>query len=109
MGTRPLLRNARHRAMITPVNPLLARLIHISPRYWTIYRSFEIIRGPSIVLKKAYKPLKLFLIGVAFFPQSCFTNIFSACKMNAEGQHETKIYEHRQGPMQRARVNNFNQ
>ena len=29
--------------MITPVSPLLTRLIHISPSYWTIYRSFEII------------------------------------------------------------------
>jgi len=43
MRTRPVLRNARHRAMITPVSPLCARLIHISPSYWTIFRSFEII------------------------------------------------------------------
>ena len=39
----PLLSNVRHRAMITPVSPLLTRLIHISPSYWTILRSFEII------------------------------------------------------------------
>jgi len=43
MRTRALLRNARHRAMITPVTPLRTRLIHICPRYlWTIFRSFEI-------------------------------------------------------------------
>jgi len=29
--------------MITPVGSLRTRLIHISPSYWTIYRSFEII------------------------------------------------------------------
>jgi len=39
----PLLSNVRHRPMITPVSPLLTRLIHISPSCWTIYRSFEII------------------------------------------------------------------
>ena len=39
----PLLRNVRHRAVITPVSPLLTRLIRISPSCWTINRSFEII------------------------------------------------------------------
>ena len=43
MGARLLLRNLRHRTMITPVNPPRLRLIHISPSYQTIYRSFEII------------------------------------------------------------------
>jgi len=43
MISSPLLCNIRHRAMITPVSPLLTRLIHISPSYWTIYCSFEII------------------------------------------------------------------
>ena len=43
MGTRPLLRNARHRTMITPVNPPRLRLIHISPSHQKVYRSFEII------------------------------------------------------------------
>jgi len=43
MGARPLLRNAHHRTMINPVNPLRLRLIHISPSYQTVYRSFEII------------------------------------------------------------------
>ena len=43
MRTRPLLRDVRHKAMIAPVSPLSTRLIHISPSYWTIYRSFEII------------------------------------------------------------------
>ena len=53
METRRLLRNARHRAIITPVNPLRTRLIHISPSYKTIYRSFEIIlkRETSIGLE----------------------------------------------------------
>jgi len=36
MRTRPLLRNWGHRAMTTPVSPLRARLIHISPSYWSI-------------------------------------------------------------------------
>ena len=44
MMTSPLLSNIRHRTMITPVSPLLTRLIHISPSCWTIYRPFEIIR-----------------------------------------------------------------
>jgi len=43
MAARPLLRNARHRTMIMPVNPPRLRLIHISPSYQTVYRSFEII------------------------------------------------------------------
>ena len=43
MGARPLLRNACHRTMITPVNPQRLRLIHISLSYQTVYRSFEII------------------------------------------------------------------
>ena len=40
--TRPMLHNARHRAMVTPVSPLCTRLIHISPIYKTIYHSFGI-------------------------------------------------------------------
>jgi len=43
MITSPLLSTVRHRAMITPVSPLLSRLILISPNCWTIYRSFEVI------------------------------------------------------------------
>jgi len=43
MITSPLLSNVHHRAMITPVSPPLARLIHMSPSCWTIYRLFEII------------------------------------------------------------------
>ena len=43
MGARPLLRNARHRTMITPIIPPRLRLIHISPSYQTVYLSFEII------------------------------------------------------------------
>ena len=43
MGARPLLRDAHHRTMITPVNPPRLRLVHISPSYQTVYRSFEII------------------------------------------------------------------
>jgi len=43
MRTCPLLRELRHKAMITPVSPLRARLIHISSSYWTILCSFEII------------------------------------------------------------------
>ena len=35
--------------------------------------------------------------------------IYVICKVNTEVQHETKIYEHWQDPMERARVNNFNQ
>jgi len=42
MVTSPLLSNVRHRAMITPVGPLLTRLIYIIPSCWTICRSFEI-------------------------------------------------------------------
>ena len=42
MRTHPMLRNVCQRAKKKPVGPLPARLIHISPRYWTIYRSFEI-------------------------------------------------------------------
>jgi len=41
--TCPLLRNLRHKAMVTPVSPLRTGLIHISPSYWTIFYSFEII------------------------------------------------------------------
>jgi len=44
MRTRRLLRNIRHRATVTPVSPLRTRLIHITTSYWTICRSFAIIR-----------------------------------------------------------------
>jgi len=45
MRTRSLLRNKRHKAVITPVSPLRTRLIDISPTlsYWSIYGSFQII------------------------------------------------------------------
>jgi len=43
MITSPLLSNVRHRAMITPVSPLLTGLIHISPIYWRIYCWFELV------------------------------------------------------------------
>jgi len=43
MITSPLLSNVRHRSMITPVSLPLARLVHISPSCWAIYRLFEII------------------------------------------------------------------
>ena len=64
MGARPLLRNARHRTMITPVNPPRLRLIHISPSYQTVYRSFEII--PEWVLS----------IGLEFKSNSMQTHCF---------------------------------
>jgi len=38
-----LLSNVRQKAMITPASPLLTMFVHISPSYWIIYRSFEII------------------------------------------------------------------
>jgi len=43
MVASPLLSKVRQIAMITPVSPLLTTLVHISPSYWTIYCSFEII------------------------------------------------------------------
>jgi len=43
MEACPLLHNTRQRTMITPVNPPRLRLIHISPRYHTVYHSFQII------------------------------------------------------------------
>ena len=53
MITSPLLSNVRHRAVITPVSPLRTGLIYIKPRtiyrYWTIYRSIEIIIEIGIV------------------------------------------------------------
>ena len=49
MGARSLLRNARHRTMITSVNPPRLRLIHISPSYQTIYRFFWNYSGMDTV------------------------------------------------------------
>jgi len=43
MITSALVSNVRHRAIITPVSPRRAGLIHISPSCWTTYCSFEII------------------------------------------------------------------
>ena len=57
MGARPLLRNARHRTMITPVNPPRLRLIHISPSYQTVYRSFEIILEWALSIGLEFKSL----------------------------------------------------
>jgi len=47
MVTSPLLNNVRQKAMLTPVSPVLATLVHISPSYWTNYRSFEITVFPK--------------------------------------------------------------
>jgi len=49
MISRRLSRNERYRAMTTPVSPLLTRLIHTSPSYWTIYCSFETILNMEAV------------------------------------------------------------
>jgi len=43
MITSSLLSNVRHRAMITPENPLSTKIIHIRPSCRTIFYSFEII------------------------------------------------------------------
>jgi len=55
MRTRPLLRNVRHRTMITPVGPLRCRLIHISPSYWAIYRLFKVIFEWEITIGFEFK------------------------------------------------------
>jgi len=55
MGARPLLRNTRHRTMITPVNPPRLRLIHISPSYQIVYRSFEIILEWILSIRLEFK------------------------------------------------------
>jgi len=55
MITSSLLSNARHRTMITPISPLLTSLIHISPSYWTIHRSFEIILEMGTVHRVEFK------------------------------------------------------
>ena len=55
MGARQLLHNARHRTMITPVNPPRLRLIHISPSYQTVYRSFEIILEWALSIGSEFK------------------------------------------------------
>ena len=68
MGARPFLRNACHRTMIMPVNPPRLRLIHISPSYQTVYRSFEIIL--EWVLSIAVV-LKLFLIAYHLCVRYC--------------------------------------
>ena len=62
MGARPVLRNARHRTMIMPVNPPRLRLIHISPSYQTVYRSFDILEwvlsiGLELKSNVLYKPI----------------------------------------------------
>jgi len=38
-----LLSNVGQKAMITPAIPLLTTLVHISPTYWTVFSSLEII------------------------------------------------------------------
>jgi len=43
MRTPPLSCKARYRAVAIPGGPLGNKLFHISPSYWTNYRSFEII------------------------------------------------------------------
>jgi len=55
MVTSPLMSNVRQRAMITPLSPLLTRLVYISPSYWTIYRSFEIILEMETVHRLKFK------------------------------------------------------
>ena len=53
--THSLLCKVRHRAMITPVIPLRTSLIRITQRYWTIYRSFEIIFEWELSIELVFK------------------------------------------------------
>ena len=70
MGSRLLLRNPRHRTIITPVNPLRLWLIHISTSYQTVYRSLEII-----------------LEWVAYCPLDSNSNPNFLCKPTASKKH----------------------
>ena len=54
MITSPLLSNVRHRKTITPVSPLLTRLIHISPSCWQEYGAEDLIAGQFIVRLKLF-------------------------------------------------------
>ena len=133
MGARPLLRNARHRTMITPVNPPRLRLIHISPSYQTVHLRLKLFSNGYCPLDWNSNPMfyantllqkniqsdmneieKILncrgQLGLQWMSRCCerYFFIHVTCKLNAEGQHETKIYEHCKGPMERARVNNLN-
>ena len=55
MRTCALLRNRRHQAIITPFSPLQPRLIHISPIYWIIFCSFEIILERKLSIGLEFK------------------------------------------------------
>jgi len=55
MITSPLLSNVRHRAMIMPLSPLSTEIIHISPRCWTIFYSFETILKMGTAHKLEFK------------------------------------------------------
>jgi len=55
MRTCALLRKPRHKAMITPVSPLRTRLVHVSPIYWIIFCSFEIILERKLSIGLEFK------------------------------------------------------
>jgi len=100
----------RHRAMITPVtrnsnsmfyaNPLLQKAFN---RIWIIFLKTLICRrlSPNEAWAKAIER-RLSVLRAYFFIQA-------TCKRTREARHGTKIYEHWQGSMQRALVNNVNQ
>jgi len=59
MRTCALLRKLRHKAMITPVSPLRTRLVHVSPIYWIIFCSFEIILERKLSIGLEFKVIVL--------------------------------------------------
>jgi len=80
--TRLLFRKIRHKAIIKPVVSLLrTRLVRMSPRCWTIFRSFEIILKWELSIGLEFKLNALWqgstptVCGPMFYAIHCFKNI----------------------------------
>jgi len=76
MRTCALLRNPHHQAMITSVSPLRTRPIYISPIYWIIFCSFEIILERELSIGLELKANVLCKCGGQFqFPGGRFLQV----------------------------------
>jgi len=84
MRTRPLLRNVRHRAVVTPVSPLRIRLNHVNSSYWIIYRSLEIILAWELSIGMEFKSNVLYKSIASKNIQSDMNYIFKI--LNCRGQ-----------------------
>jgi len=90
MRTCALLRNARHKAMMTPISPLGTRLIDCSLSYWTIFCSFEIILKWELSIGVEFK-VNVLCESIALRNIQCDMNYIYKKTLIAEGSSGSSV------------------